>query len=664
MDIKQLLLICSEFNNLKFINNCSHHNKPFTMKLFSVQTLVSGALKVIKRFPFEVIFTLIGCIAATINIELSDINYTGESWCWRFIAGANLGVLLSLSVTLFSESQQLPLRQKWLLRLIAFLVVVLLMVWLNPYEHRSDTIRFFLLSFALHLLVAFAAFTQAGTIQGFWQFNKTIFLRFFTSVLYSGVLFAGLAAAIAAVNFLFGVDFRSDTYLVLWVWITGFFNTLFFLAGVPDQFSQLNHDDTYPKGLKVFTQYVLIPLATVYVLILLAYETKILLQWQLPKGSVSSLIIGYAIFGILSILLVYPIRQQDENKWIKTYAKSFYFLLLPLLVLFFVAVGVRVFKYGITEYRYFLIMLAFWLLAVSLYFLWSRKQNIKLIPMSLCLLAVLAVYGPQSAVGISSYSQRHILEDIFQRNQAYKNGLLLPVNSNKMSRKDGSRAVGIIEYLIKHDDLDALQPYFKHDLNKVSATLAQQKSRWRTRLKVTRSELQEHKTEWVKKQLHLQRFDSWGYDDTAVYVKTNTFYSLHSSDEDFIRISGYDYLLDAGNSVADTGGKTNTYYINRTKITEQTLSDSRYSIKIDTQKVVFDVKRWLITTAGDPRSLERYHKADHRNTYTLPAEKMTITRKVGKHEVTFKIKLLNYDVKDESPQKQISYIDGSYLIKW
>jgi hypothetical protein len=634
------------------------------MKLFSVQTLVSGALKVIKRFPFEVLFTLIGCIAATINIELSDINYAAESWCWRFIAGANLGVLLSLSVTLFSESKQLPLRQKWILRLIAFIAVVLIMVWLNPYEHRSDAIRFFLLSFALHLLVAFAAFTQAGTIQGFWQFNKTIFLRFFTSVLYSGVLLAGLAAAIAAVNFLFGVDFRSDTYFILWVWITGLFNTLFFLAGVPDHFSQLNHDDTYPKGLKVFTQYVLIPLATVYVLILLAYETKILLQWQLPKGSVSSLIIGYAIFGILSILLVYPIRQQDENKWIKTYAKSFYFLLLPLLVLFFVAIGVRVFKYGITEYRYLLIMLAFWLLAVSLYFLWSRKQNIKLIPMSLCLLALLAVYGPQSAVGVSSYSQRRILENIFQRNQAYKNGLLLPVNSNKMSRKDGSRAVGIVEYLIKHDDLDALQPYFKQDLNKVSATLAQEKSRWRTGLKVTRSELQENKADWVKKQLHLQQFDELRYDDTEVAANVATYYSLNSDDKDVIHISGYDYILDAGKSIIDTGAEANIYYINRTKITEQTLSDSRYSIKIDTQQVVFDVKRWLTTKAGDPKTLERYHKADNRDTYTLPAEKMTITRKVGKHEITFKIKLLNYDLKDKSGQKQILYIDASYLIKW
>jgi hypothetical protein len=286
--------------------------------------------------------------------------------------------------------------------------------------------------------------------------------------------------------------------------------------------------------------------------------------------------------------------------------------------------------------------------------------------MSLCLLAMLAVYGPQSAVGVSSYSQRHILEDIFKRNHAYKNGLLLPVDSNKMSQKDGSRAVGIIEYLIKHDDLDALQTYFKQDLNKVSATLAQQKSRWRTGLKVTRNELQENKADWVKKQLHLQRFDSWRYDDTTLYVNTNTFYSLHSSNENFIHISGYDYLLDAGNSVADTGSKINTYYINHTKVIEKALSNSRYLLKIDTQQVIFDANQWLTANVSHTDSLERYRKATNKNsnTYAFPTEKMTITRKVGKHKVTFKIKLLNYDVKDKSSQKQISYIDASYLIKW
>jgi hypothetical protein len=218
--------------------------------------------------------------------------------------------------------------------------------------------------------------------------------------------------------------------------------------------------------------------------------------------------------------------------------------------------------------------------------------------------------------------------------------------------------------LIEHDDLDALQTFFKQDLNKVSATLAKQKSRWRTGLKVTRRELQENKTDWVKKQLHLQRFDRWGFEDTTLYTKTHTFYSLHSSDEYFTRVSGYDYVLDASNTIADTNANSNTHYINRTPITEKYLSKNLYLIKIDTQQVVFDVNRWLTATNGNTDSLERYRKAKNEHNYTLPAEKMTITKKVGQHKVSFKIKLLNYDANEKSSKREISYINASYLIKW
>jgi hypothetical protein len=138
-------------------------------------------------------------------------------------------------------------------------------------------------------------------------------LRILTSVLYSGVLYLGLAAAIAATRFLFNLTFEYKIYSTLFVWIAGIYNTLYFLSGIPANTTGLQSEQSYPKGLKVFTQYVLIPLATVYLVILLAYEVKILFQWHLPKGYVSNLILGYAVFGLLAILLVYPLREQEEN---------------------------------------------------------------------------------------------------------------------------------------------------------------------------------------------------------------------------------------------------------------------------------------------------------------------------------------------------------------
>jgi hypothetical protein len=232
------------------------------MKFPSIKTLAEGFKTTLALYPFEVAFALIGTIAATVNVELDNINRIGESWCIRIMMVSNLGLLLSLAVTLYTRSRSVPALKKWGLRGVVVLLAVLICALLDPYYRQSDYLRFFLLSLSFHLMVAYAGFTVNGHIQGFWQFNKTLFLRFLTGVLYSGVLYLGLAAAIAALNFLFNFKFEGDTFLILFIWIAGMFNTLFFLAGVPVNLSTLDQDDSYPKGLKVFTQYVLVPLAT------------------------------------------------------------------------------------------------------------------------------------------------------------------------------------------------------------------------------------------------------------------------------------------------------------------------------------------------------------------------------------------------------------------
>src|SRR6185312_9989837 len=123
-------------------------------------------------------------------------------------------------------SKRITGARKIYLRLITVLVAVSFLMILNPEEHASDYVRFFLLALSFHLLVAYAAFTSRNHFQGFWQFNKTLFLRFLTSVLYGVVLYLGLAAAIGAMNFLFNFKFEWDTFAILWVWIVGVFSTM------------------------------------------------------------------------------------------------------------------------------------------------------------------------------------------------------------------------------------------------------------------------------------------------------------------------------------------------------------------------------------------------------------------------------------------------------
>ncbi|MES2278080.1 MAG: DUF4153 domain-containing protein [Bacteroidota bacterium] len=632
------------------------------MKLPSIKKLTESAASVIKRFPFEMLFALTGTIAGICYIELQYIRPAAESWSVRVLMMANLGLLLSLAATLYAGSKNLSGRNTLLLKLAAAVFAVALIVLINPYTREADRTRFFLLSLAFHLLVAFAAFTNRGHVQGFWQFNKALFLRFLTSVLYSVVLFGGISAAIGAMNFLFNFNFEWDCFAILWFCIVGLFNTLFFLAGVPDDLQALDADDSYPKGLKIFTQYVLIPLATLYVVILLAYETKILLQWNLPKGLVSNLILGYAVFGILSILLVYPIREREENKWIKTYARSFYFLMLPLLVLLFLAIGTRVFRYGITEDRYFLVVLAIWLLFITAYFLIAKKQNIKLIPISLCIITLLAVYGPQSAFTVSMYSQQHILVNCFKRMNAFKDDKLQPVDSMKVNHKEANKAVATLNYLITHHDMASITPYMPVGFSIDSKATNIKNPRFGKVMMYTRYDYRWDKLQRFKAYLHLSRFSGYEYGDIDEPVMISS-YQFTPADDELLNVKGYDYVM-MGNQFENDTLETR---VGDMHISQRGKNNDSRTLSLNKEVMVFDIKAKVNELLKDEKTLA-IHKDTANNTgfdkrYTMPQAVLNITQKSTHFEVMLNISSITFEVDKATKVDHINFVNGQYLIK-
>jgi len=424
--------------------------KHLIMKLPSLHSLWLHTLKVFLRFPLQVFLTIIATCICWYLIDVKNYRGALQINLSKFLFISNLALTLLLASDLFAEAKKYNPTRKWILRFLALLICVGLYFTLNPSQNEADIYRFILLGFAFHLLASFSPFIGNNNLTGFWHYNKILFLRFLTAVLYSVVLYAGLAIALAAIDGLFDVTVNYQIYLKLLALVGICFTTVFFLAGLPDDFDALNSNQTYPKGLKIFTQYVLIPLVTIYLAILLVYEIKIILSWQLPKGLVSTLILGYAVFGILSLLLIYPIKNNDGNGWMKLFSRFFYVMMLPLVVLLILAIVKRVGSYGITEPRYYLIILALWLTAITIYFLLSKNKNIKIIPISLCILAILSIYGPQSAFSVSKISQISRLKNLMS--------LKLKIVDDEKDQ------ASVIKYLVQNHGLVALQDFTKVDL--------------------------------------------------------------------------------------------------------------------------------------------------------------------------------------------------------
>ncbi|WP_118193836.1 DUF4153 domain-containing protein [Albibacterium indicum] len=413
------------------------------LKLPSLNTLWLSLRNILIRFPLQ---TLIALFAMVLWLSVAD-HYASEhiNMVHKLIALSLVAFTFSLSFELFSESRVLPRYMSWLIQLIVIGLSYSITWFIYPEYFQKDVLKIILLILAGHLSVSFSAYINKSNPQAFWHFNKVLFLRFFTSVLFSIVLYIGLAVALYTTEALFQVDFDGDIYYKLFILIAAGFNTLFFLGGIPTNLNESTEHNDYPKALKIFTQYVLIPLLTVYLAILLVYELKIIISMQLPDGLVSILIMGYAVFGILSYLLIYPIRETEENAWISRFSRLFFWFMLPLLILLFIAILVRIGDYGITEMRYFVFILALWLSFVTFYFITKKKPNVKIIPISLFITTIFSISGPQSASSISKKSQ------------------LSRFSKQIMLKEKSEENASIINYLVRFHGLISLESFISQN---------------------------------------------------------------------------------------------------------------------------------------------------------------------------------------------------------
>lgn len=438
------------------------------MKLPSVSLLINALIKTFSRFPMVILSALTGTICSHLLIDAHLAEPT-EIILIKLLMVSALGLPLFFAAHAFLEKTKAQPMFIFILLAVAsgLLVQYYFTLEIDKGNQNAYTFyRYFFWSSGLHLLAAFSSFFVYEEINGFWQFNKALFLRFLTAVLYSGVLYLGLAGAILAVDTLFNLHVDTDIYGDLWVIISGLFNTIFFLGGIPEPIEKLNTETEYPNGLKIFTQYVLLTLVSIYLLILYAYSAKILLEWSLPKGWVANLIFGFSIAGIFSLLLVYPIRNREENRWIKTFSRFFYFSLLPLIVLLFVAIGTRISEYGVTVERYIVAMLGVWLAVITIYFIFSKRKNIILIPLTLVLFLFGSLVGPWGMFQVSERSQLKRLHQLLEKNGAFVNGKIKPLSDEEVQKikiKDIHQINSILEYLYNNHSYQGMVNWFEGD---------------------------------------------------------------------------------------------------------------------------------------------------------------------------------------------------------
>lgn len=426
------------------------------MRLPTLGVTVDHARAAAARFPFVI---LSGIVAATAGI-LALTQHDPERY-WRIFASATLGLPLFIAGTTWAERRAARRTWQWVTRALG---TVALVAFFLAWPHWSETVRglrYLQLAVAFHLLVAFFPFFGRDEPNALWQYNRILFLRFLIAALYAVTIFVGLALALVALDQLFGVDLPVDAYARLWMLTAFVFNPWFFVSGIPTDVGALENRRDYPAGLRIFVQYVLVPLVALYLGILTAYLAKALITASWPSGWIGYLVSGVSALGIFAWLLVRPLEEWPGQQWVRRYARWFYIAIAPAIVMLWLAIGKRIAQYGVTEPRYFLTVLSLWVAGIAIYFTVRRAHVIKVVPASLCALALLTFWGPWGAYRVSVGSQVGRLRDALVANGYFTDGRVRP-GGRPLSPEAARDVRGALEYLISTHGTAAIDGWF-HD---------------------------------------------------------------------------------------------------------------------------------------------------------------------------------------------------------
>jgi hypothetical protein len=402
------------------------------LSLLSVKELSVRTKDTVKRFAFPALFLFAGAMNHLYMEIFEDKSF--KYYSRNIFMDLLLLVPILISLRLFCETGWISRRVRLILE-SAFIAAALFYFFLLPNQTLSLSYSSqFVVLLAISGLLCFVCIKQAyGNDDFYWNFYATLFIRLFVTGIYTGIILSGTGAALGAIDALFKthlVRIYELRIVIVTLWI---FAPLFFLSGVPVESGSEEMKDYRSIWLKNIGMYVMVPLTIVYLSILYAYGFKILLQWELPEGMVSYLVLSFASYGILTLLVIFPF--QKDSKWLYWFSRYFYILQMPLLLLLFVAVFTRVFEYGITFRRYYVLALAVWLLSITIYMVIKKNRNLIFIPLSLAVIALLSILGPWSSFNVSYLSQKGRLMRLLN-----ENGL---IQDNKIHRVERTLPIKI-----------------------------------------------------------------------------------------------------------------------------------------------------------------------------------------------------------------------------
>lgn len=195
-----------------------------------------------------------------------------------------------------------------------------------------------------------------------------------------------LDAIIASVSFLFDLGLEGKWFSYPFAFIVFVIIPLLCCSFV----TRRAYKEDNGKILQIAVGYILSPALVIYAAILFIYIIRILLRWELPNGGVAYLVASFIAVALICHLL----RLQTKKRPFEWFYKAFPIIAIAPLILLWIGIFRRVGEYGLTEARFYLILLSALLTIFTAMLVKDKTRNFQLMTLILAISAILFTYIP------------------------------------------------------------------------------------------------------------------------------------------------------------------------------------------------------------------------------------------------------------------------------
>ena len=235
--------------------------------------------------------------------------------------------ILAFFVPLFVLTFYMHKLNKWAYVASFFIFLFLMPLSLEPFI-TSLAFPFTYVLAALLLIVG----TRRLTDRPFGAHLLHVVTQLAFGVLVTGILNLAILAITWSFFYIFGIkephNFYSYIYAFLWFFVAPLVCVSFISR---DEYEE----GETPKILQIIINFILTPAIIIYAVILYAYTLKILFTWDLPKGGVAWMVMGFIVVALAGHLAQYilPRRHYDTESRVYLFVGGVLMTLFVLMLL-------------------------------------------------------------------------------------------------------------------------------------------------------------------------------------------------------------------------------------------------------------------------------------------------------------------------------------------